>query len=53
MLIPAGADGIPVHYRAEGNWDLGAQWGVTLLNEGRELVINDNDTQSSGVSSDE
>lgn len=42
MLIQASADGITVHYHAEGDWDLGAQWGVTPLSEGRQLVINDN-----------
>lgn len=42
MLIQASADGITVHYHAEGDWDLGAQWGVTLLSEGRQLIINDN-----------
>lgn len=42
VLIQASADGITVHYHAEGDWDLGAQWGVTPLSEGRQLVINDN-----------
>lgn len=42
MLIQASADGITVHYRAEGDWDLGAQWGVTPSSEGRQLVINEN-----------
>lgn len=41
----------------EGDWDLGAQWGVTPLSragcEGRQLVINGNDTRSWGVSNDE
>lgn len=41
-LIQASADGITVHYYREGDWDLGAQWGVTPLSEGRQLVINDN-----------
>lgn len=55
-LIQASADGITVHYRAEGDWDLGAQWGVTPSSEGRQLVINDNApvmTRSLGVSNDE
>lgn len=42
VLIQASADGITVHYRAEGDWDLGAQWGVTPSSEGRQLVINEN-----------
>lgn len=41
VLIQASADGIPAHYHAEGGWDLGAQWGVTALSEGRRLLIND------------
>jgi len=42
VLIQASADGITAHYCVEGDWDLGAQWGVTPLSEGRQLVINDN-----------
>lgn len=42
VLIQAIADGIPAHFHAEGGWDLGAQWGVTPLSEGRKLLANDN-----------
>lgn len=44
VLIQASADGIAAHYHAEGGWDLGAQWGVTPLSEGkgRQLLVNDN-----------
>lgn len=61
VMIQASADGITAHYRAEGDWDLGAQWGVTPSSRAgwrREATrykwqCSSNDILSLGVSNDE